>query len=108
MSDVTWAHLQKTSLQMDEIVRFLYHPRAGGVDIFVGTTRQWTGEKETVELSYECYEAMALKEMERLLAEACEQWPVVKTCLVHRLGVVPVAEASVIIGVATPASSGCV
>lgn len=102
MSDKIWVHLQTDRLKMDKVVRFLYDPRAGGVDIFAGTTRQWTDRKETAELSYECYEAMALKEMERLVMEACDRWPVVKACLIHRLGVVPVAEASVIIGVSTP------
>ncbi len=100
----TWVALTQEKLDLNEVSSFLYHPRAGGVDIFAGTTRQWTGadEKETVELSYECYEAMALQEMQALLDQAVAKWPVVKACLLHRLGVVPVAEASVVIGVATP------
>lgn len=97
-----WVHLQHDQLDIKDVADFLYHPKAGGVDIFAGTTRQWTEEKETTELAYECYESMALKEMELLVTEAFEKWPVVKACMLHRLGVVPVAEASVIIGVSTP------
>ncbi len=102
MEDKFWVHVQDEKLSIDRVADFLYHPKAGGVDIFAGTTRQWTGERETVELSYECYEPMALKEMQVLLEEAAERWPLVRGCMVHRLGVVPVAEASVLIGVATP------
>ena len=30
------------------------------------------------------------------------RWPVERVCLLHRLGIVPPAEASVVVGVATP------
>lgn len=102
MDETIWVHLQEDMLDINQVARFLYHPKAGGVDIFAGTTRQWTDKKETVELSYECYEALARKEMDTLIHQALAKWPVVKACMIHRLGVVPVAEASVIIGVATP------
>ena len=102
MDDAIWVHLQQEVLDIKKVAEFLYHPQAGGVDIFAGTTRQWTDKKETIKLSYECFDALALKEMEALTNQVLEKWPVVKTCIIHRLGVVPVAEASVIIGVATP------
>lgn len=93
-------------LPVGEAAAFLATPDAGGLALFIGTTRQWTdgeGEpQETDRLSYEAYEPMALAEMERLAAEAAEQWPVAKCCLWHRTGEVPIAEASVVVGVATP------
>jgi molybdopterin synthase catalytic subunit len=97
-----WIVIQQEPLDAGEAARFLYDPRAGGVDLFCGTTRQWTRDKETLELSYECYEPMALKEMHNLVHAAREQWSIEKACMLHRLGIVPVAEASVIIGVSTP------
>ncbi len=81
---------------------FLQTPAAGGIALFVGTTRRWTKERETVRLEYDCYRPMARKEMERLAGEAADRWPVERVVLLHRLGVVPVAEASVVVGVATP------
>ncbi|MFQ5571437.1 MAG: molybdenum cofactor biosynthesis protein MoaE [Rhodothermales bacterium] len=97
-----WIYLQTNSLQVEEAFAFLQTPEAGGVNIFVGTTRQWTKGRETVNLEYDCYEAMALKEMDRIAEDAGRRWPVVRVCILHRLGMVPLAEASVIIGVATP------
>ncbi len=102
MEQKSWTHLQHEGLDINRVTDFLYHPAAGGVDIFVGTTRQWTDDRETSELSYECYEAMALREMDALIQDAMSRWSIVRTCILHRLGVVPVAEASVIIGVSTP------
>ena len=97
-----WFLLQHDPLDVGAAFAFLQTPRAGGIDLFVGTTRQWTADKETVRLEYDCYEAMALKEMERLAREAQSRWPVERVCILHRLGLVPPAQASVVVGVATP------
>ena len=102
MADNRWVVIQHELLSVDQVAEFLYDARAGGVDIFVGTTRKWTHGKETAELSYECFEPMALKEMHTLIDKAEAKWDVAKVCILHRLGVVPVAQASVIIGVSTP------
>ena len=97
-----WVGLQHAPLDVGAVSTFLQTPRAGGLNLFVGTTRQWTRGRETVRLEYEGYAPMALAEMERLAEAARERWPVLRVCLLHRLGVVPPAEASVVIGVATP------
>ena len=97
-----WLRLQYEPLDIGTVFTFLQTPKAGGIDLFVGTTRQWTADKETVRLEYDCYEAMALKEMERLAEQVQTRWPVERVCLLHRLGIVPPAEASVVVGVATP------
>lgn len=94
-------NIVEDTIDVGEVYTFLQTPRAGGIAVFVGTTRQWTGEQETVRLEYDCYEAMALKEMDQLVAEVGKRWPVLGACILHRVGVVPVAEASVVIGVAT-------
>lgn len=101
-TDATWVALQHAPLDVGAADAFLRTPAAGGITLFVGTTRQWTGGEETAELEYECYEAMALKEMQRLAEAARAEWPVERLVILHRLGVVPLAEASVAVGVATP------
>lgn len=105
-SEILWVRLQTEILEVSSADAFLRDPAAGGVNLFVGTTRQWTGDRETVELEYECYASMALREMERLAEAALEQRPVTRVCILHRLGIVPVAEASVVIGVASPHRAG--
>ena len=104
--DTRWIELRTEPLDVGGAFSFLQTARAGGIDIFVGTTRQWTGTKETVHLEYDCYRTMALKEIARLADEASGRWPVKRLCIHHRLGVVPLAEASVLIGVSTPHRKG--
>ncbi len=103
-----WCALSAVPLPVGEASAFLFTPAAGGVSLFIGTTRRWTEEqdpdrspKETERLRYEAYEPMALDELVRLADEAAGRWPLERCCLLHRLGEVPVAEASVIVGVAT-------
>ena len=77
------------------------HPRAGAVVTFVGTTRDHNEGRRVLRLEYEAYEDMALSEMRKLGEAAAEQWPIEKVAVVHRVGVVPVGEASVVIAVSS-------
>ena len=77
-------------------------PEAGAVVLFLGTTRELTDGRRTVSLDYEAYDEMAEKKLADLEAEARRRWPLVECILVHRLGRVPLAEASVAIVVSTP------
>jgi molybdopterin synthase catalytic subunit len=77
-------------------------PEAGAVVLFLGITRQFTAGRETAELAYEAYRDMAERELAKLEAEARRRWSLVECLIVHRLGVVPLAEASVAIAVSSP------
>ena len=78
-------------------------PRCGGIAIFVGTTREVHDGRPVALLSYEAYRPMAEKGLADLARRLRERYPsVVGVCMVHRLGDVPLAEASVAIAVSTP------
>ena len=96
-----WVSLSKTPLDITAAYQFLQTPAAGGIALFVGTTRQWTDNRETTLLTYESYEPMALREMHLMVDIAARRWPISRACVLHRLGEVPLAEASVLVGVAT-------
>ena len=69
----------------------------GAVVLFLGTTRRLTSDRETRTLFYDAYEAMAKKELAKLENEARERWELSECLVVHRLGEVPLGEASVAI-----------
>jgi len=73
--------------------------RAGAIVTFVGTTRSENVGRRVRRLEYEAFVSMATKEMRALAAQAKRRWPLRKVAIVHRLGVVPVGEASVAIAV---------
>lgn len=82
---------------VDEVVT----PETGGIDLFVGTTRNHEDGKGVLLLEYEAYEPMAIELMERIQKEARRRWPLNRIAIVHRLGQVPVGEASVAIAVSS-------
>jgi molybdopterin synthase catalytic subunit len=94
-----WVKLTLEPLDVAACVGFVSAPEAGGVDVFLGTTRGETnGAGQVLEaLDYEAYQEMAVGQMLELARGVRERWPVVKCALHHRLGRVGVGEASVVI-----------
>ena len=85
----------------DAVLRAVSSHQAGAVLLFLGTTRQFTGEKETTALDYDCYEEMALKQMTRLAEQAKEKWQLQGVAMMHRVGHPELGEASVAIAVSS-------
>lgn len=79
--------------------RRLHSPEAGASVVFTGTTRRLTEGRETVELTYECYRELAERKLRELEVAARIRWSLVECVILHRLGVVPLGQASVVVGV---------
>jgi molybdopterin synthase catalytic subunit len=73
---------------------------SGGVVLFLGHTRDHSHGEKVVGLEYEAHESLALKQMEKIAAEARQRWPVRAIAIVHRIGHLQVGEISVAIAVA--------
>ncbi|GKU80210.1 molybdenum cofactor biosynthesis protein MoaE [Paenibacillus sp. L3-i20] len=74
---------------------------------FVGTTREWTQGIQTVHLEYEAYAPMAIAMMRKIGDEIAQQWPGSLCAISHRIGVVDLAETSVVIAVSAPHRDEC-
>lgn len=84
------------------VLREVTHPGAGGIALFVGTTRDENEGQRVERLEYEAYDGMATAEMAAIGAAMRRRWPLLGVAMVHRVGVVPIAEASVAVAVAAP------
>jgi molybdopterin synthase catalytic subunit len=91
--------LVETTIDINALLAKVTSPQAGAILLFLGTTREWTDSRQTVKLQYDCYRTMALAKMEELADTARQRWQLTECAIVHRLGVVPVGEASVAIAV---------
>lgn len=85
-------------IQMEALRPRIDHPDAGAQGWFVGVTRRTTGDLITETLHYEAHQPMAKREMMKLAQEAVKKFSLLRLVIVHRLGEVPIAEASVVIG----------
>jgi molybdopterin synthase catalytic subunit len=99
-----WIAIEAQPLDPGRAVDFVRDPAAGGIDLFIGTTR---GEERAdgvklAALDYEAYQQMALEQMHDLAGRARGRWPIVKLALLHRIGRVEPAQPSIIIAISTP------
>ncbi|KAI9357072.1 Molybdopterin biosynthesis MoaE [Zopfochytrium polystomum] len=80
---------------------------AGALSSFVGITRGTFVvdgiAKRVMRLEYEAYEPMAIRELEKIVASSVERWSSLTAVVIaHRIGVVPVGEASVVVVTSSP------
>ena len=76
-------------------------PACGAVNLFLGTTRDHHDGRAVLKLAYEAHETMAREALSALERAACERFGLAQCRVVHRLGEVPVTEASVAVVVAS-------
>jgi molybdopterin synthase catalytic subunit len=88
------------ALNVADCAHWVMSPQAGGIDVFIGTVRNSTKGRKVIKLEFETYQAMAIKEMEKISEQAFNQWPVQKILIHHRTGTLQVGEIPVIIAVA--------
>ncbi|GAA4306654.1 molybdenum cofactor biosynthesis protein MoaE [Compostibacter hankyongensis] len=89
-------------IDLNEAYHYLRHPGAGAVNLFIGTVRDQGQGKAVTRLSFEAYEEMALREMQKIGAGALEKWPLKKLLIVHTKGEKQVGEPVVVVGVSAP------
>jgi molybdopterin synthase catalytic subunit len=89
-------------IDVDAVVEVVRRNAAGAVLVFEGVTRDTHDGKSVIRLEYEAYAGMAEAELEAIAARARERWPALRIAIVHRIGVVRLGEASVVIAVSTP------
>jgi molybdopterin synthase catalytic subunit len=77
-------------------------PDCGAVTLFLGTTRDQHQGRKVARLFYEAYRPMALAALEKIEGDTERDFAVAFCRIVHRLGEVPPAEASVAVVVAAP------
>jgi molybdopterin synthase catalytic subunit len=87
------ASLTRERIDIEAFLRAAGRADCGAVVLFLGTTRNHHEGREVTRLAYEAYEPM----IERA---ALQRFDIATCAIVHRLGEVPIAEASVAVVVA--------
>jgi len=89
------AELVRAPIAIDRLLADATRADCGAVVLFLGTTRNRHRGRAVAGLAYEAYEPMALAALETLERECTEGFEIAACRIVHRLGEVPLAEASV-------------
>ncbi len=83
----------------DALRAVLADPACGGYASFEGWVRDHNEGQRVLRLEYEAYEPLALREGERIVAEARERYGVRRAVCVHRTGSLAIGELAVWVGV---------
>jgi molybdopterin synthase catalytic subunit len=93
--------LTQTAIDTAEAYRELQDLGAGGYVSFEGWVRDQNEGQEVTRLEYEAFQELAVKEGERIVAEALRRFPVKQVSCIHRLGSLGLGDMAVWIGVSS-------
>jgi molybdopterin synthase catalytic subunit len=99
-----WVALTPDPLPVAAASAWVVRVDCGATVTFTGTARDHApGRSGVHRLEYEAYEEPALARMRALLAESRIRWPTLgRVALLHRTGMVELADAAVVVAVSAP------
>ena len=92
-------YLTRSPISIESLLAQVQSPERGGTCVFLGTVRS---DDEVTAIGYSAYDEMAIAEIKQILDEAQSRWTGARVTLQHRLGMIPVGEASIGIAAAAP------
>ena len=92
----------RTPIDVGALRATLADPACGGYAAFEGSVRDHNEGQGVQRLEYEAYESLAVREAERIIAEAVARFGVSHAACAHRVGDLAVGELAVWVGVSAP------
>ncbi|RKU43245.1 Molybdopterin synthase catalytic subunit [Coniochaeta pulveracea] len=89
-------------LNLQAIMDRVKDPGAGAIVLFAGTTRDNFAGKPVKELQYSAYNQLALRTMMSIAKDIKAKHSLKGIAMIHRLGICPVGEESILIAVSSP------
>ena len=102
MDEPLRAELVDDPIDLNQVLATVSGPSRGAVVFFLGTVRDHHAGRSVGKLTYSAYRSMAQDGLRRIVEDLEASAPGLRAAIVHRLGDVPVGEASVAIAVASP------
>ena len=94
--------LRDTALSIDEVVAHVSRPGAGGIVTFVGVVRDESEGRAVTRLDYSAYDAMAKREMLKIIEELERECEGVRVSAIHRIGSLTVGDAAIVCAASAP------
>ena len=91
----------ESAIDTDAARRELLDPGAGGYVSFEGWVRDHNEGQDVTRLEYEAFQALALKEGNRILTEAVQRFPIKQAACIHRVGSLDLSDMAVWVGVSS-------
>ncbi|MDP7157635.1 MAG: molybdenum cofactor biosynthesis protein MoaE [SAR324 cluster bacterium] len=85
----------REAIDLEALRHRAQHPQAGAVLIFCGDIRNHSDGRSVSVLEYEAHERMALRQIDRIVEEAQQRWPLHYAEVIHRFGKLAVLDCSI-------------
>lgn len=99
---MTLQQITNEPIRLDDLLREVSRPSAGGIVAFVGVVRDNNEGRNVRLLEYEAYEQGVESSLSHILSEVQRKWPDSKAAVQHRTGSLEVGEVSVAVVVSAP------
>lgn len=91
----------QSPIAADEARRELQDLGAGGFVSFEGWVRDHNEGRDVTRLEYEAFQELAVKEGEKIIAEAARRYPIKHARCIHRVGALQLSDMAVWVGVSS-------
>lgn len=98
----SYIEITREELDLRKLYDLCVTEDTGGIDIFIGTVRNHFDGKKVTSIDYHGYPEMAKKVLQHIVERTFERWKINRIAIQHRLGLLQLKEASVIIVVSAP------
>ncbi|MDQ6800569.1 MAG: molybdenum cofactor biosynthesis protein MoaE [Acidobacteriota bacterium] len=96
------SHLTDAPIDSQDLVKRVMRPSDGACVVFEGVVRNHHQGKSVESILYEAYRPMAEKEITKILDDINTRFPQVAVAVTHRLGLLKVGDASIVIACSSP------
>src|SRR5260370_32795186 len=96
------SHLTDAPIDSQDLVKRVMRPSDGACVVFEGVVRNHHEGKSVESIFYDAYRPMAEKEITKILDDIIIRFPQVNVAVEHRLGLLKVGEASIVIAWSSP------
>ena len=94
--------IRDAPLSLDEVVRNVSRPGAGGIAVFVGVVRDESDGQRVTRLDYSAYAGMAKREMQKIASELEREIEGARVSAIHRVGQLGVGDAAIVCAASAP------
>ncbi len=98
MDTVRLVGVRDRALSVDEVLRALVDPGAGGTCVFVGTVRDTDASRTVAALGYSAHPSVEVT-LRALAEQVAADFPVLGVAAVHRVGELAVGDLAVVVAV---------
>ena len=98
----TLVQITDKPIDPEAVINLVKTDDSGAINVFIGTVRNSTQNREVIRLEFEAYESMAKKELQKITKQVKARWPVNEIAIHHRVGALAIGDIPVVIAVSTP------